>query len=155
MKSKIETAGISIFAILTFILTTHLLEWIYPTKDKVAEEPTELVNQLPTLPTFSNDTLEGLQELSEYSSEDRIAFMIQDMAREYGVSEDVALAIAQCESRLDPYAMNPVSSAKGVYQFTDGTWDYIKAQGHQFDAEENIKMFMIWYKISPQWWECE
>lgn len=71
------------------------------------------------------------------------------------VSPDVALAIAQCESRLDPYAANPVSSAKGLYQFTDGTWAYIKAQGHQFDADENIKQFMLWYPLHPSWWSCE
>lgn len=120
--------------------------------NEIRNEPPELVNQLPT---FSDESLAGLQTLSEYSGEQRVENLIRGMAREYGVSEDVALAIAQCESGLDPYAMNPISSAKGVYQFTDGTWDYIRAQGHQFDAEENIKQFMIWYQIHPNWWVCE
>ena len=150
----LETASMSVLSILTFIFTTRILEQIFPEIEKPACEES-VISQSPTLPTFSDDTLQGLQELSQDSSEDRTAFMIIDMAREYGVSEEVALAIAQCESGLDPYAMNPVSSAKGIYQFTDGTWEYIKAQGHQFDAEENIKNFMIWYPLHPDWWQCE
>jgi len=80
---------------------------------------------------------------------------IHDAAIEYGVPEEVALALAACESTMNPYAQNPRSTAKGLYQFTDRTWRYIKAQGHQFDADENIKQFMIWYPIHPEWWECE
>lgn len=81
--------------------------------------------------------------------------MIRWEAATYGINPDVAVAIARCESGLDPYAANPNSTAKGIYQFLDGTWEAIKAQGHQFDAEENIKQFMIWYPIHPEWWECE
>lgn len=73
----------------------------------------------------------------------------------YGIDPDMAVSLAQCESSLDPYAQNPTSSAKGLYQFTDTTWDYIKAEGHQFDAQENIHQFMIWWKIHPEWWVCE
>jgi len=86
------------------------------------------------------------------SIEDRI----RKQAAYYGVEESVALAYAACESSMNPYAQNPVSSAKGLYQFTDGTWEYIKAQGHQFDADENIRQFMIWYPVHPEWWtSCE
>lgn len=81
--------------------------------------------------------------------------MIRWQALSYGINSEQAILIALCESRLDPYAQNPTSSAKGLYQFTDPTWEYIKAQGHQFDAEENIKQFMIWYSVHPEWWECE
>jgi hypothetical protein len=34
-----------------------------------------------------------------------------------------ALAIAERESHLGPYAKNPTSSASGVFQFISGTWD--------------------------------
>lgn len=81
--------------------------------------------------------------------------MIRWQAVIYGVDPDMAVMIAQCESGLDPYAQNPTSTAKGVYQFLDGTWEAIKAQGHQFDAEENIRQFMIWWPIHPDWWICE
>lgn len=81
--------------------------------------------------------------------------MIREAAEIYGVDVDEALNIAECESQFDERARNPVSSAKGLYQFTDGTWENIKAQGHQYDAEENIKQFMIWYPLHPEWWVCE
>lgn len=86
---------------------------------------------------------------------DRIEAKIRVMAEDYGLDPDQAVMIAQCESGLDERARNPVSSAKGIYQFTDGTWEEIKARGHQFDADENIKQFMIWFPIYPQWWVCE
>ncbi len=81
--------------------------------------------------------------------------MIRWQAVAFGVDPDMAVAIAQCESGLNEYAQNPTSTAKGLYQFTDGTWEYIKAQGHQFDAEKNIRQFMIWWRIHPEWWVCE
>jgi len=42
----------------------------------------------------------------------------------YGADYQLAHNIAACESRLDPTAKNAHSSAKGVYQFLDGTWEY-------------------------------
>lgn len=76
-------------------------------------------------------------------------------AKEYGVSEKTALRIAFCESSYKFDAKNPRGSAKGVYQFIDGTWKYIGAKGHQFDYEENIRQFMIHYPKNPGWWECK
>jgi Transglycosylase SLT domain len=70
------------------------------------------------------------------------------------IDTETALRIAQCESSFNEYAANANSSAKGLYQFTDTTWAYIKADGHQFDADENIKQFLIWYPLHPDWWVC-
>lgn len=80
---------------------------------------------------------------------------IKTMAEEYGVNVNTALRIANCESGFNPSASNRTSTAKGVYQFLDGTWDYIGATGQQYDAEENIRMFMIWYPRYPSWWLCK
>lgn len=80
---------------------------------------------------------------------------IIDAALLYDVDVDTALRIADCESDFDWRARNPNSSAKGLYQFTDTTWEWIKAEGHQFDVDENIKNFMIWYPIYPSWWVCQ
>lgn len=80
---------------------------------------------------------------------------IIEAAQTYGIRVEDALSIAECESAFNSRARNPNSTAKGVYQFTDPTWAWVKAQGHQFDADENIKQFMIWYPIYPSWWkEC-
>lgn len=80
---------------------------------------------------------------------------IIEFSKLYNVNTVTALRIAECESAFNQYAKNKRSSAKGVYQWLDGTWKAIGAKGHQFDAEENIKQFMINYPKHPDWWECK
>lgn len=84
---------------------------------------------------------------------------LQEVVDKYSRMYDVPLLtfyrVAYCESHFDPHASNQNSSAKGIMQFTDTTWEYINASGHQFDAEESIKQFFIWYPIHPDWWECK
>lgn len=72
----------------------------------------------------------------------------------YNISVNTALRIAECESNFNPEAKSLKSTAKGVYQFIDGTWNYIGAKGHQYDYKENIKQFMLIYPKHPQWWQC-
>ena len=95
------------------------------------------------------------EELDFISKTIDVEETIKTMAAEHGVNEETALRIAWCESRFDPRASNYQSTAKGVYQFLDGTWEWIGASGHQFDAEENIRQFMKFYPKYPQWWECK
>lgn len=97
----------------------------------------------------------------EFTDKDYMRNVIYEMTSEFNtidpliVSEEIVLRIAECESNFDRYAKNPNSTAKGLFQFTDGTWEYIKAQGHQFDYRENIKQFLIWFPVHPEWWkEC-
>ena len=44
-------------------------------------------------------------------------------SREYGVDFRLTYNLAIFESNLDPQAKNPNSTAKGIYQFLDGTWE--------------------------------
>jgi len=91
----------------------------------------------------------------DYLLKKNVEEKIYRQAEEYGVDDEIAYNIAVCESGLNSYAKNPNSMAKGVYQFLDGTWDWIKANGHQFDFKENIHQFMVWYLIFSNWWtEC-
>lgn len=53
--------------------------------------------------------------------------------------EPLMLKIAWCESRLETKAKNPTSSAKGLFQILDGTWEHFKCEGDPFNAEDNIK----------------
>jgi soluble lytic murein transglycosylase-like protein len=48
--------------------------------------------------------------------------LIKQYAVKYAVSPSLALSIASCESQFNPRARNPNSTAKGVYQFTQGSW---------------------------------
>ncbi|MFA6989759.1 MAG: transglycosylase SLT domain-containing protein [Candidatus Gastranaerophilaceae bacterium] len=75
-------------------------------------------------------------------------------ARKAGINPQVALAISECESGYNPNAKNPNSSARGIYQFLSGTWKNY-CEGSVLNATDNIKCFMKWYKIYPNWWlEC-
>lgn len=67
------------------------------------------------------------------------------MAMERGVSIPLALAIAKCESGLNPLAKNPDSTASGIFQFIRSTWKYVTQDyllwggtPNVFDAKLNI-----------------
>lgn len=56
------------------------------------------------------------------SSGDSIVDIITAAANRYGQSPSAMLAVARCESNLDPSAFNPRSNASGLFQFLPGTW---------------------------------
>ena len=56
------------------------------------------------------------------SSGNAIVDIITDAANRYGQSPTAMLAIARCESGLDPNAYNRSSGASGLFQFLPGTW---------------------------------
>jgi len=62
---------------------------------------------------------------------------IQSAARESGVDPKLLTAIAWRESRFDPNARNQQSSAKGLLQFTSGTWlQVVRDYGSQHDVAD-------------------
>lgn len=48
--------------------------------------------------------------------------LVAQYADFYGVSVTLAKDIAHCESKFDPRAKNPNSTAKGLFQYIDATW---------------------------------
>jgi len=58
-----------------------------------------------------------------------------------------AIRIARCESNFNQYAKNPQSTAKGIYQFIDGTWraNCLK-DGNVYNFVDNINCFWKVYK---------
>lgn len=61
-------------------------------------------------------------------------------ANQYGIPVDYALATAQRESGFNPRAKNPKSSAGGLFQFIDSTWEGY-GQGDKFDPYANADAF--------------
>jgi soluble lytic murein transglycosylase-like protein len=81
--------------------------------------------------------------------------LIHKYAAKNGVELETALRIATCESQLGLYKYNKSgSTAKGVYQFIDSTWEYTGG-GDVLDDEQNIQRFMQFYSTHPEWWECK
>ncbi len=79
---------------------------------------------------------------------------IESRAVEEGVNPQTAVRIARCESSLNVTAKNKHSSAKGLYQFIDGTWNAY-CEGDVFNYEDNINCFLELYNKYPTWWECK
>lgn len=84
--------------------------------------------------------------------------IIRHYAGIYGVNEQVAINIAKCESGLNPEAKNKYSSAKGVYQFIDGTFAYYSEKfsttGTVLNAKDNIELAMkVMGKYGTSDWE--
>lgn len=74
-------------------------------------------------------------------------------SNQYNVDSALSLRIAMCESSLDTYARNPNSSASGLYQFIEKTWDNY-CEGNVFDEHANIQCFLQLYDRHPEWWQC-
>lgn len=85
---------------------------------------------------------------------EQIAGNILFQSMKSGVDTCAAVEIALCESGIYAQAKNPSSSAKGIYQFIDGTWGAY-CPGNVFDHEDNISCFMANYPKRSYWWECK
>lgn len=80
---------------------------------------------------------------------------------------DEALSVMECESKGDPDAENPSSSASGLYQFIASTWTWASTNAgfagvSVFDPEANIATaaFLVEYSIGRglapwQHWVCQ
>lgn len=119
------------------------------------EAPTPPAVEIPETPPPDSPDYPTPVELVQIVKDVAVIDKIVVAAEEAGIDPLVAVRIAECESTLNPRARNPGSSAKGLYQFTDTTWEYIGAKGHQFDVDENIRQFMKWYPTHPGWWVCK
>lgn len=125
-----------------------------------ANEPIEGATPLKNDLNEKNERAKKVEEVAdEYRVflDDRRRGVIDEIVRQAeasGVNVGTALRIAFCESAFDGMAKSRSSTAKGVYQFTDRTWQHIGATKTQFNVEYNIAQFMRWYPTHPEWWEC-
>lgn len=69
----------------------------------------------------------------------RKAFSEASSLASYGDLNSILTAIAKCESDLNPKAKNPTSSAKGLLQIIDGTWQSFACDGNVLDPHDNMR----------------
>jgi len=74
----------------------------------------------------------------------------------FGNDSKVMLAIAKCESSLNPNAKNKTSTASGIFQIIKSTFEGTgKDWNKRFEARENIEAAKIIFdKRGTQPWEC-
>jgi hypothetical protein len=62
----------------------------------------------------------------------------------YGNDKGLVDSIVSCESQYSPGASNPKSTAKGLWQFLDGTWQHTQEKsgiyGDVYDAKLNAQL---------------
>ena len=82
----------------------------------------------------------------------RVVGLIAEKAFEAGISPNLALQVAFCESSYNPKAVSK-NGAKGLFQFKDRTWSYCK--GNVFDPEANLDCFLKLWPKHKSWWQCK
>src|SRR4029077_6173407 len=83
--------------------------------------------------------------------------MIYAAADKYRQNGDALLAVARCESGLDPNAVNSYSGASGLFQFMPGTWAGTPfAAQSPFDPVANDQAAAWLYSpYGPGRWTCQ
>jgi len=143
---RIRTAGAFIVLILLFGWSAH---GEYEAQNGAVRDDKTETTQVTT-----NEPEATQLEVWPASVRDRVE---QGLLKQGWSAEEVevGLRIAECESGLDQYASNTDSTAKGVFMFTDTTWEFINAPGHQYNLDESVKQFAIWYPLHSEWWICQ
>ena len=91
-----------------------------------------------------------------YTGGGSVAGMI---ASTFGPYAGAALAVASCESGLNPGAVNPSSDASGVFQFLPSTWATTSYAGYSpFNAWANVQAaHQVFMRDGYSWreWVCQ
>jgi hypothetical protein len=90
-----------------------------------------------------NDPTENVIPSGRDYSKEEVQQLIRDYSAQYGISAELPLRIANCESGFNKSSKNRTSTASGVFQYLNSTWNNTEA-GRQgisvFDADANIRM---------------
>lgn len=102
-------------------------------------------NILPTSNKTNTNTKETIEEI------------IKRVALKNGVSPELALEVAKCESQLSPHAVNinaPDSIDRGIYQI-NSKWHPEVTEAQAFDPEFSAQFFCTAFKNGNlSWWEA-
>lgn len=131
---------ISLIAVLGGPLSVEAQE---PTLDLLPpiEAPYNQIQESTIETSHNNNNKEFLLSYTDLSQDQiDVATYIYEKSIDMGLDYDTTLQIAWCESQFIEYAKNPKSSATGVYQFINGTWQYYgeKIWGDEFSNRNRL-----------------
>lgn len=156
-KRKGYLLKIKLIIVLLFAIMFTAIGWILCAKwynYQWNKQPDSVVDTLSEAQNcdISNETVK-VDTIYLPPSKELVINEIIKQANEYGVSVYEALEVSRCESNYNAFAKSKKSSATGVYQFIDSTWeDY--CDGDRLNFKDNIKCFMELYEDHKSWWEC-
>lgn len=100
----------------------------------------------------SQDCLPG------YDREQYTECAIKDMAERFGLPVSSFASLSWCESRITVDAENPHSSASGLFQFLDSTWNYTASQTGHWDVynarQHAFNAAWLWVNHGRGQWSC-
>lgn len=110
-----------------------------------------------TQPSSSSGTASSGTSTASTNSSSDITSIIYAAADKYGQPREDMLRVAQCESVLDPNAVNPVSGASGLFQFLPSTWAQTPyANQSIFDPTANANAAAwMWSVGRRNEWTCQ
>ena len=91
------------------------------------------------IPTYSDHFLVAYNSIlnPREAFKEEIKSVIITKAVRNNIDPELFLKIAMCESGLNPMAINPTSSASGLFQFLPSTWSNW-GKGDVFDVNDNV-----------------
>lgn len=93
-------------------------------------------------PITTNQNSTNQASRRDYSKEEVQNLIIQ-YSQQYGISADLPLRVANCESGFNEISANKTSSARGVFQYLSSTWKNTEAGRaglSVMDADANVHM---------------
>jgi hypothetical protein len=132
-------------------------EVITPTNERPIPSNSEPTVVVPTS-SLGDKKTERLSSGRNYSVEEVKALIIQ-YSQQYGISADLPLRIAKCESGYNQFSRNSHSTASGVFQFLNSTWANQPAGKRGvsvFDANANVQA-AVWLLAhgKTSMWVCK
>ena len=136
-----EIKNISIFVIiLPFLFGFSEVPQNRPVSDEVLDvgNTTTTVEKPPDVPFLGQETMVIEPDRKFLTNDSPVEDIIKYWSDEYGYSYQKAYLLAKCESQLDSSAENGISSATGLYQFIDSTWE-TECEGDRLSSIHNAR----------------
>ena len=152
-KNKNKVACLAIIIIIMLVII-GVISLFLVVERKTLQVKTDIVSWLTMYESTTSLHYEANRAIKRSPVPATVPDKIVYYAEIFGVNTEVALRIANCESKFNPNAENLNSSATGVYQFIRKTWKS-NCEGNVYNADANIICFVRMYPKHPEWWECE